>query len=72
MIDQADKLLTTEEFCELASISVRYAKALRVKGGGPPFVKFGTPVRYRLADVRAWIASRTVSSTSAASPQVAA
>lgn len=38
----------------------------RVRGDGPPFVKIGRLVRYRPEDVRAWIAERVVTSTSAA------
>lgn len=36
----------------------------RSRGGGPPFVKIGRLVRYRGCDVKKWIASRTVRSTS--------
>ena len=39
-------------------------QAWRSRGGGPPFVKIGRLVRYRGCDVKRWIASRTVRSTS--------
>lgn len=39
----------------------------RVAGSGPPFVKLGRAVRYRVADLDAWIAARVVSSTSESS-----
>jgi predicted DNA-binding transcriptional regulator AlpA len=39
-------------------------QAWRSRGGGPPFVKIGRLVRYRGCDVKKWIASRTVRSTS--------
>lgn len=35
--------------------------AIRRRGGGPPYYRIGSrAIRYRLADVRAWIAARTV------------
>jgi len=37
---------------------------LRVSGDGPPFVKLGRAVRYRLADLDAWASERVVQSTS--------
>ncbi len=39
-------------------------QAWRSRGGGPPFVKIGRLVRYRGCDVKKWITSRTVRSTS--------
>jgi predicted DNA-binding transcriptional regulator AlpA len=36
----------------------------RVYGDGPPFIKMGRSVRYRLSDLEAWIAARVVNSTS--------
>lgn len=39
-------------------------QAWRSRGGGPPFVKIGRLVRYRGCDVKNWITSRTVRSTS--------
>lgn len=39
-------------------------QAWRSRGGGPPFVKIGRLVRYRGCDVKKWITSRTIRSTS--------
>ncbi len=47
-------------------ITVKTLQAWRSTGGGPPFVKLGRAVRYNEADVRVWLESRTVKSTSAA------
>lgn len=44
----------------------------RSRGGGPPFVKIGRLVRYRGSDIKHWIASRTVRSTSDLPPRGAA
>ena len=35
-------------------------KAWRRKGIGPPYVRFGNRVRYRICDVEAWLAANTV------------
>lgn len=32
----------------------------RRRGGGPPFVRFGRTIRYRVGDVRKYIAARTI------------
>lgn len=44
-------------------------QAWRSRGGGPPFVKIGRLVRYRGFDVKRWIDSRTVRSTSERLPR---
>lgn len=36
----------------------------RVTGDGPPFVKLGRSVRYRVSDLEAYLAARVVASTS--------
>jgi excisionase family DNA binding protein len=58
------RLLTQTEAARLLRLSERTLERLRVSGGGPLFVKAGHLVRYREADLEAWIASRVVSSTS--------
>lgn len=35
-------------------------KAWRRKGIGPPYVRFGNRVRYRISDVEAWLTANTV------------
>jgi excisionase family DNA binding protein len=57
-------LLTQEEAADLLKLSVRTIERLRVSGGGPKFLKIRNSVRYRPADVEAWLASRVVGSTS--------
>lgn len=47
-------------------LSNRTMERKRVDGSGPPYVKLGKAVRYRVSDLDAWIQSRVVSSTSAA------
>jgi hypothetical protein len=51
--------------------SVSSLNKWRVAGRGPPFVYVGHLVRYRAADLNAYIAARTVTSTSAEIPPLA-
>lgn len=50
----------------MTGISVSSLQKMRVRGDGPPFAKVGNRVRYRVADLEAYLAERVVSSTSAA------
>lgn len=61
-----DTFLTTAELSERygGKIAVRTFNNWRVGGGGPPFLKIGGRVLYRLSDVIAWEDARTVRSTS--------
>lgn len=51
------RLLNSVEAAERLGISHQRIRALRMEGGGPPFIKIGYLVRYRVEDVEAWIAS---------------
>ena len=57
-------LLSQREAATLLHLSERTLERFRVSGTGPKFVRLGRSIRYRLADIEAHIASRTVSSTS--------
>ena len=59
------RLLTQSEAARVLRLSERTLERLRLQGGGPLYVKAGRAVRYREADLEAWIAARVVSSTSA-------
>ena len=48
----------------MLALSERTIERLRVSGLGPKFVRCGRSIRYRLADVEEWIASRVFGSTS--------
>jgi excisionase family DNA binding protein len=56
--------LTTQEAADLLGLKRTTLEAWRVRGCGPRFVKLGRAVRYRAADLDAWIESRTRTSTS--------
>ena len=57
-------LLDQREAARLLRLSERTLERLRLQGGGPLYVKAGRAVRYREADLEAWIAARVVSNTS--------
>jgi excisionase family DNA binding protein len=57
-------LLTQREAAALLHLSERTLERFRVSGTGPRFVRLGRSVRYRLADIEAFIATRIVGSTS--------
>ena len=58
------RLLTQSDAAKLLRLSERTLERLRVTGGGPKFIKAGRSVRYREADLEAWIDARVVNSTS--------
>ena len=57
-------LLTQREAATLLKLSIRSLERMRCIGGGPRYVRAGHSIRYREADLEAWVASRTVSNTS--------
>ncbi|MBI4001062.1 MAG: helix-turn-helix domain-containing protein [Nitrospira defluvii] len=59
-----DQLLDDSWLAKYLKFERKTAQAWRTRGGGPPFIKVGRLIRYRKADVDAWIESRRVSSTS--------
>jgi predicted DNA-binding transcriptional regulator AlpA len=55
-----DALLNTAETASWLDVSAQFLSIGRNRGYGPPFVRLSpTAVRYRIADVRAWLAERT-------------
>jgi hypothetical protein len=46
------------------AFSTSYLERLRVVGGGPPFIKVGKAVRYKLADLDTWLEGQKRGSTS--------
>jgi len=59
-----DALLFGAEMAYLLGLSVQTLEGLRLRGGGPPFVKFQRSVRYRRGDGLAWAAGKLRRSTS--------
>lgn len=59
-------VLKTPEAAGYVRLGVPTLERLRLTGDGPPFIKAGKSVRYRKADLDAWLESRLVRSTSEA------
>jgi len=56
----AGEMLDTCQLSELLGQTVRTTERQRQNGSGPPYIRTGLRhVRYRRADVDAWIAGRT-------------
>jgi excisionase family DNA binding protein len=58
-------LLTERTAAEYLSLSHRTLQAWRVRGGGPQYIKLGVNVRYRPADLDAWLSERVRTNTAA-------
>ena len=52
-----EQLMTEQEVAELLKRSVKTLRNDRSRGRGPKWSKLGRSVRYKLADVLAWISS---------------
>lgn len=60
-----ERLLTRREVeAHFGYPSKRYLELAALSGGGPPMIKVGRSVRYKVADLREWIDAHRVSSTS--------
>ena len=56
-----DRLLTPAETAERLRLHVTTLAGQRQRGDGPPYVRLGRKcVRYREADIEAWLESRTI------------
>lgn len=51
----ADRLLTTAETAEMLGVSKSSLYGLRYVGDAPPAIKVGSRLRWRRADVEAWM-----------------
>lgn len=58
--EQSERLLTRDEVTEVFAIPKRFLEVSAMRGDGPTMVKVGRLVRYRRADIEAWIDARTV------------
>lgn len=58
------EILNTEQSAEYLGLSKPTLERMRLKGNGPKFAKLNSSVRYRKADLDAWLESRLVRSTS--------
>lgn len=53
-----DLLFNTQQVAEWLQVSRNWLEAGRSRGYGPPFVRIGRRVRYRVGDVKAWLGRR--------------
>ena len=53
-----DKLLSEKEVARIISMSASFLQHDRQRGGGIPFLKIGTSVRYRKSDIDAYLARK--------------
>jgi predicted DNA-binding transcriptional regulator AlpA len=58
------RLLTEHEVANLLTLSIKTVRNWRLSGFGPPHLKLGRLVRYRVSDVKAWLKTRERTSTS--------
>jgi predicted DNA-binding transcriptional regulator AlpA len=65
-VSPAPALLNERQAAALLSVSHRTLQAWRLRGGGPQYVKVGANVRYRPADLDAWLGERVRTNTAAA------
>lgn len=54
----------TEELAKRTGLTRRFWEKLRLRGGGPPYVKAGSAVLYDPAKVAAWLEASERTSTS--------
>jgi len=70
MAESPERLLTTSEAAALLGLSIKTLERHRTSGAGPHYIKLGAGrsgrVRYRRADLDAWVAEHRRASTSAA------
>jgi hypothetical protein len=59
-------LLTTAELSAQIKCAEITIRKWRMSGKGPPYIRCGANVRYRLSDVETWLKARTIISTSEA------
>jgi predicted DNA-binding transcriptional regulator AlpA len=62
---EALSVVRPPQAASLTGLSVATLAKMRVRGDGPPFLKLGSAVAYRVPDLVAWLGARVRSSTSA-------
>ncbi|MEM1151057.1 MAG: helix-turn-helix domain-containing protein [Pseudomonadota bacterium] len=59
-MDNCERLLNRTEVEERFGIPKRFLEMAVMRGEGPPFIKLGRLVRYRIADIEAWLSQNRV------------
>ena len=60
-----NELLNPPSAAVYLAVAISSLAKWRVTGEGPPFIKIGSSVRYRTADLETWIEGRRVLNTAA-------
>ena len=66
MFAEIEKTMSAPEAAEYLGLAPSTLAKARLNGSGPPYLKLGRRVRYRVSDVMRWQADKVVSSTSEA------
>ena len=61
---QDEEFLTTAGAAKITTLAISTLEGLRIRGGGPPFVKLGRRVVYRRSDLLAFASGNLRRSTS--------
>ncbi len=67
-MEAADVWLTTEGVARFLEVSPASVRGWRYRGTGPRGVRLGRGVRYRLADIEAWVDQQEQRQASSTSP----
>ena len=62
-IFRTDEYMTPAQLAALTGMRLQTLAAWRCRGGGPPFTRLGSAIRYSRTAVNDWLASRTGNST---------
>jgi predicted DNA-binding transcriptional regulator AlpA len=57
-------LLSTPDVAARLGVAEITLRKWRIEGFGPRFIRCGSNIRYRVADIEKWLDERTVASTS--------
>jgi hypothetical protein len=60
------QLLNQRQAAEVLAVNPRTMEGWRCRGDGPPFIRLGRVIRYRLQDLHTWLEDRTFQSTTEA------
>jgi hypothetical protein len=68
-VEMPDRFIDEKSVARLLDVSTGYLANLRCRGGGPRYYNLGKPgrgrcIRYRIADIMAWVESRAATATS--------
>ena len=61
--EDENMLINDKEAARRVGVSVAWFQQKRTTGGGPPYIKIGKSVRYRISDLNHWFALNKVENT---------